>query len=175
MGPPPCAYGTRHRKPKPPSHSLRSCSGPAAKPVFVKSVMANLPGAADMRPARRGPDRDNGFAAGSNGNAGARRRPRSAKGRNVKAGAGYVVQLFPTGHDRRCETSEVPRREQTAVSPLAKSDQPSDQFALTINVRSPVAKRATQIRIGSPVQWPESQLTGQPSSPPWRFLAQRWP
>jgi hypothetical protein len=29
MGPAPCAYGTRHRKPKPPSPSLRSCSGPA--------------------------------------------------------------------------------------------------------------------------------------------------
>jgi hypothetical protein len=40
-----------------PSHSLCSCSGPAAaKPVFVKSVPANLPEcAADMRPVRRGP------------------------------------------------------------------------------------------------------------------------
>jgi hypothetical protein len=53
----PCATGGARSNVQSPSHSLRSCSGPAAaKPVFVKSVLANLSKcAADMRPARRGP------------------------------------------------------------------------------------------------------------------------
>jgi hypothetical protein len=40
-----------------PSHSLRSCSGPAAtKPVYVKSALVNLPEcAAEMGPARHRP------------------------------------------------------------------------------------------------------------------------
>jgi hypothetical protein len=47
-----------------PPHT-RSCSAPAAaKPVFVRSVLANLPEcAADTRPAATRADRDNCFAA----------------------------------------------------------------------------------------------------------------
>jgi len=46
-----------------PSHSPRSCSGPAAaKLVFLKSVLENLPErATDMRPARRGAGRRHGL------------------------------------------------------------------------------------------------------------------
>jgi hypothetical protein len=49
-----CAMGGGRGNVRSRSHSLRSCSGPAAaKPVFVKSVLENLPEcAADMRPAR---------------------------------------------------------------------------------------------------------------------------
>jgi hypothetical protein len=52
----PLRYGRSTQQRSVPSHSLRSCSGPAAaKPVSVKSVPATLPEcAADMRPARRG-------------------------------------------------------------------------------------------------------------------------
>jgi hypothetical protein len=59
----PLRYGRSTQQRSVPSHSLRSCSGPAAaKRVSVKSVPANFPAcAADMRPARRGADRGQRF------------------------------------------------------------------------------------------------------------------
>ena len=66
-------YGRSTGNVQSPSHSLPSCSGPAAaKPVFVKSVLANLPECdPDMRPAATRADSGQLFRRGSNGSAGA--------------------------------------------------------------------------------------------------------